>query len=406
MKKIMVVAGGTFQVPLCKRIKEMGYKLVVVNPYKDSPAFFYADEVIQEDVLNKEIILAAAKRLNIDAVLTDQTDISVETTAFLANQLDLPGLPLDKVELFTNKYAMREFSSRHDFPIPAYKRCFEIQDALDFFRELQGRMIIKPCNAQSSRGIYIIETEAELQAHFVDALNAAHGNNPHVVAERYIEGPEFTVDGIIVDGKHHTLAISRKTHFGYSATIAEELFFTETDPHCDYNRLIEQHNHLMNLTEVPFALTHTEYKYENGEFILIEMAARGGGTLISSHIVPLMSGVDNYGLLIEQALGLPFRSDGLIVDTPEERSVVLKFFDVDQFGGSAGSVVSAIKGLDVVTNIEGLVTINLEFEVGAHLIHAADDRSRIGYYIAYADTPSDLRQRMKRIEESISVEFD
>ena len=44
---------------------------------------------------------------------------------------------------------------------------------------------------------------------------------------------------------------------------------------------------------LPFGLTHAEYKYMNGEFYLIEIGARGGGTKISSDIVPYMSGVDS-----------------------------------------------------------------------------------------------------------------
>lgn len=36
---------------------------------------------------------------------------------------------------------------------------------------------------------------------------------------------------------------------------------------------------------------------------MIEMAARGGGSRIASDIVPFMSGVDNYQLLINAALG-------------------------------------------------------------------------------------------------------
>ena len=43
--------------------------------------------------------------------------------------------------------------------------------------------------------------------------------------------------------------------------------------------------------------------------------------------------------------------------------------------------------------------------MGAHLIHAADDRF-VSVILHMPILPSDLRQRMKRIEESISVEFD
>ena len=50
-------------------------------------------------------------------------------------------------------------------------------------------------------------------------------------------------------------------------------------------------------------ITHSEYKFEDGDYYLIEMAARGGGSRIASDIVPFMSGVDNYQLLINAALG-------------------------------------------------------------------------------------------------------
>ena len=96
MKTIMVLAGGKFQLPLCQRVKKMGYRLVSVNPYKDSPCFQYADEIVQEDVLNQETVLQAAKHLKVDAVITDQTDVAVGTAAYVADRMGLPGLPLDK----------------------------------------------------------------------------------------------------------------------------------------------------------------------------------------------------------------------------------------------------------------------------------------------------------------------
>ncbi|HHX36358.1 MAG TPA: ATP-grasp domain-containing protein [Clostridiaceae bacterium] len=406
MKKVMMIAGGTFQVPLCKRIKNMGHELVVVNPFADSPSFEYADQTIQMDVLHKEAILEEAKKLDIDAVVTDQTDISVETTAFIADRLNLPGLPLDKVELFTNKFAMREFSRQHGFPFPQYACCNHIGEAKAFFRSCQQKIIIKPCNAQSSRGIFIIENEEQLDQHFTASLQAAHGNHPYVVAEQFIEGTEFTVDGIIFNGKHHTLAISQKKHFSYNETIASELFFTKQNDEFDYAALTIQHDRMMNLTGTPFALTHTEYKYEDGKFVLIEMAARGGGTLIASHVVPLLSGVDTYRLLVEQALGETSAADSFAVTTPEDRAVVLKFFDVDQFQFPLGGVVSAIRGVEEMCSKPWVVELNLEFKVGTKLNRASDDRSRIGYYIAYADDPSTLRLRMSTLENSIKVDFE
>ncbi len=67
-------------------------------------------------------------------------------------------------------------------------------------------MIIKPLDSQSSRGIFTIESEQELRDRFAET-EAFTNSGDYVLVERYIEGTEFTVDGIVIDGTHHTLAI-------------------------------------------------------------------------------------------------------------------------------------------------------------------------------------------------------
>ena len=43
MKRVMVIAGGTWQVPLIKKVKSLGYEVVNSNLYEDSIGFEYAD---------------------------------------------------------------------------------------------------------------------------------------------------------------------------------------------------------------------------------------------------------------------------------------------------------------------------------------------------------------------------
>lgn len=79
----MLIAGGRWQVPIAKKIKEMGHKLICSNLYPDSPAFKYADKTYVADVLDKESNLKFAKENNIDAVVSDQSDISMKTKKML-----------------------------------------------------------------------------------------------------------------------------------------------------------------------------------------------------------------------------------------------------------------------------------------------------------------------------------
>ena len=53
-KRLMIIAGGTWQVPLVKKAKELGCFVVNSNLYEDSPGFKYADVTAVADVRDKE----------------------------------------------------------------------------------------------------------------------------------------------------------------------------------------------------------------------------------------------------------------------------------------------------------------------------------------------------------------
>ena len=71
MAKVMVIAGGDWQVPLIKRLKEMGHAVICSNLYENSPGFVYADECYVADVLDRGYNLEIAKKCKPDLILTD-----------------------------------------------------------------------------------------------------------------------------------------------------------------------------------------------------------------------------------------------------------------------------------------------------------------------------------------------
>ena len=102
--RLLVIAGGTWQVPIIKKAKALGFEVVNSNLYEDSIGFEYADYSEVSDVKNKEKNLEFAKKYQIDGVVTDQSDIAVPTVAYVASQLGLPTIGEDKARLFTDKF--------------------------------------------------------------------------------------------------------------------------------------------------------------------------------------------------------------------------------------------------------------------------------------------------------------
>lgn len=401
---IMVIPGAYAQIPLISKIKELGYQVLCVNPYKDSPAFPYADYAEQYDILDVESCTEMAKKYKVCAVISDECDIAMPTVAAVSESLGIPSIGLHLAKLYTNKTEMRRFSRMHGFPCPEYCQCESIDQARQFFLKLEiPKMIIKPLDSNSSRGVYTIHSVEELEEKFDASMSFSHSSQA-VLCEEYIEGTEFTVDGIMLNGKHYSLVISKKKHYFHHPNIACELYFSQTDPEFDYDRLRNQNDDYVETSGLPFGFTHAEYKYNGSEFVLIEIGARGGGNFISSHVVPVLTGLDNYRLLIEHTLN-PDAYDVYVPDQKlKDRCCVLKFFDVDS--EHSGKTIRKIEGEDFLKTNPKVIKYELHFKLGDKIYMADDDSKRIGYYIAYGDTKAELDRLMKDIENKVRFEFE
>lgn len=403
MDTIMVIPGASAQIPIIKRIKELGYQVVCVNPYKDSPAFPYADYHEEYDILNVSDCLMVARKYNVCAVISDECDIAMPTVAAVSEALNTPSIGSDLARLYTKKTEMREFSKMHGFPCPAFKQCTSPDEAKAFFDSLDvPKMIMKPLDSNSSRGVYTITSHEEIENKFKLSLEFSHIEKA-VLCEEYIEGIEFTVDGIVLNGKHYSLAISKKKHYEHHKNIACELYFSHSDPDFDYEQLRRQNDQYVAASGLPFGFTHAEYKFNGNQFVLIEIGARGGGNYISSHIVPAMTGLDNYKLLIEHTLN-PEQQDTYILNPQyEKRCCVLKFFDVDAVHD--GMVAKEIKNECLLKNNEKVLLYRFNFNVGDTIHVAEDDSKRIGFYIAYGNTREELDAFMEKIENNVKLGF-
>ena len=395
-KKIVVLPGAIWQEPIVKKIRKMGYLPIVVNPAADSPTFQHAHKVFQSDIFAKQNYLEDIRKMQVKAVLSDECDIATKLVAELADELHLPSQGQDMAELYTNKVRMREFLRDNNLPCPEYQICRSLDDALSFYQRLNKQMIIKPIDSNSSHGVFTINAEADLIAHFDEAQSFSREEKA-VICEQYITGTEFTIDGIKTPQGHTSLVISEKKHYAYNENVAYELFFSHDNPNFDYDLLRRTNDKFVDLSGLPFGLTHAEYKFQDGQFYLIEIGARGGGNLISAEIVPCLSGYDNYEALIKMALGEKDIQEPAIMPKLRNRCAVLEFFDAPGKGG----VVKSIEGEEFLKNNQNVLSYKFNFKVGDTIQQAVCDTARIGFYIAYADSREKLIQLMNDIQNNV-----
>lgn len=397
MKKVLVVAGGDWQIDLIKKVKKMGHYVVCSNLYEDSPAFKYADAYEVCNVLDKEKNLEIAKKYAVNAVLSDQSDIAVPTVAFVNEKMGLRGIGTVIADLLTDKSLMREYCKKNEVIVPDYKLCKTIEDAVEMLDKYK-KIIIKPIDSQSSRGVFCIQTKEELEQYVNETINYSN-RRKEFLAEEYIGGDEFTIDGLVINGVHYPLCVSIKEMYEQNSNVSKVQTYTHNHSLYDYEELKRQNKRLFELIKLPFGLTHSEYKYYNGKYYLIEAGGRGGGSNLSSRIVPYMSDVDNYLYLIRQALGEDVELPDNMCEN-KNKCVIMRFFD---FGEGR---VKKIHGSDILKNNPYVIDYQFNIQEGQLLSNPKYGRLRPGHFIIGNEDMEELKKVESDIVNNIQIEFE
>lgn len=397
-KNVLVLPGSRWQIELVEKIKSMGHKVFVVNPYDNSPCFKIADDFLQCDIFDIKKIYEYCENNQIETIISDECDIAMPVVANIGERFSFSTITPELAKLYTDKFLMREFCCKHGIKSPEYKLCENVDDAISFFRKLKKTIIIKPLDSNASKGVYKVSSEEDIRKYFDKSLSFSRSGKC-VLAERYIEGTEFTIDGIKTPSNHYTLAISEKKHFKHNSNIASELLFTHKSDVYDYDELRKVNDKFVMKSNLKFGFTHAEYKLENGEFYLIEIAARGGGNMISSVIAPFLSGHDTYQYLINCSFGNIRDEDFSVLSEYKERAAILKFFKTPDGGG----IVRGIKGIDILESEEDVFEYMLNFEIGDKIEDAVSDSARIGFFIVCSENKEKMLNVVKKVENAFEI---
>ena len=300
-KNILIIGAGDFQLPLVQRAS-LSYNVLLAAPVVSDVFKPYIADALLIDVRDKEGILAYAREKSICGVITDQTDIAVRSVAYVAENLGLPGIGYETGCLFTDKSLMRKRMAELGIKLLPNRTVSSFDEALAYYREIGGNVIIKPLDTQGSRGVQICRSEEELEAKYAEA--ARWSSNHNVLIERFATGREFLVEGLSLDYEFRNLCIGDTLYFDLPDAFAAKsrIFPTEADDDLR-QRVLDLNTRIITGFGLKQGLTHSEYIMDGDDIYLIETAARGGGVFISSDLIHYSCGLDTEGFLLDIATG-------------------------------------------------------------------------------------------------------
>lgn len=397
MARVLLLPGSRWQVPLARKVRAMGHELLLASPEDAPPCSEFASTFLRSDIFDVDAIEAFARRERADAVVSDECDIAMPVVAELGARLGLRTLSREAAALFTDKRLMRGLCDKLGIPSPEWRACRTPDEAVSMLRELGRPIVLKPVDGTASRGVFTASTPDEVRAFFPRSLSFSR-RAPLVIAERRVEGPEFTVDGLRGPDGHVTLAVSAKRHFAHNPNVARELLFSWSRDGLDYGGLMRANDALVLGSPLAFGLTHAEWRWEAGRFYLMEIGARGGGNMISSTIAPHMSGVDSLAWLVDTSLG---RRAPQPQANPSfrGRAAMLSFLDLP-----TGGRVRRASGLEEARAVPGVARVEVDVAEGEVARACGSDSERAGFCVVLAESVAEARKAACEVGRLVRVE--
>ena len=207
----MVLGAGIYQVPLIKKAKEMGLEVVVVSLNGDYPGIDEGDIYLEIDTTNIKQIVRAAREYSILGIATTGTDVSIPAIGAVNDLLGLIGPNREIANTVSSKIAFRSFQRKHDLNCPVFKGCTSAQEAWDFYKRLNDKVVFKPDDSSGSRGVTILDSglsEENVKEAYDNALK--YSRNGLVCSEEFIDGLEVGGDGFFLYGYPQAFIITCK----------------------------------------------------------------------------------------------------------------------------------------------------------------------------------------------------
>lgn len=305
MKKILIIGAGFLQSFVINRAKQLGYETLAVDANPNADGFQYADKYAVINIVDSHACLEFARQENIDGVLTAATDYGVLTAAYIAQEMNLPGLDYEAAKLVKNKYLVRK--RLHDANVDDTEQAYEVDDQTDIKtlrEELTFPVMVKPCDGSGSRGASRVDTadEFEVACKFAMDWSITH----RATVETFVFGNEYGAESIVVNGDIHVLGIMRKwmTEPPYYAELGHAI---PTDlPKEIEDRAKECVYRAIKALGINFGSVNMDMLITpEGTIHIIDVGARMGGNMIGPCVIPYGTGIDYVANIIRNAVGDP-----------------------------------------------------------------------------------------------------
>ncbi len=318
--------------------------------------------------------------------------------ALAARRLSLPFHPPEAAATSLNKRRTRDALRAAGLPVPHYEALEIDADVATLAARLRYPCVIKPLALSGSRGVMRVDRPDALRAaverlrHILRAPDVVVQKDPahrSWLAEEYIEGAEFAVEGLMTAGRFRVLAVFEKPDPLEGPFFEETIYVTPPRLPDAARAAIEA---AVGLAAVALGLAHGPVHAEcrvngRGVFVL-EAAARPIGGLCARALRFTAGGapIPFEALLLRHALGED--TDRWVREARASGVMMIPIPHAGVYQGVAG-----VEQASARPHVEGVTVTAV---ANQPLVPLPEGASYLGFIFARADGPDEVVEALRR----------
>lgn len=404
-KTLMIIGAGAEQVPAYRLAKERGLNVVGTDMNPEAPGFKYADHIIiastrdAQETAEKAVEFDA--RIRIDGVMTIANDVPF-TVSSVANKLNLPSISLESAKLVSDKLLMKQAFQANGVACPWFREVTSAQQLREYLDQEAGEdFVIKPVDGRGARGVLLINDESDLEWAFRESKH--YSESGKLIIEKFVPGIQLSTESFLLNGRCYTPAIAERNYDKLPIFRPYIIEDGGTIPAQLDSTLKLKIDNLIIAGAKALGIDSGIIKGdliidENGEPLIIELAARLSGGWLATHQIPAASGVNLVSAVISYALRE--KIDEKMLLPTRDKATAIRYWYPPQ-----GRITNVL-GIDALSNTPGLLSYGFFRKEGDIQPRVKMHSDRFGYVIVSGDNREEALKSVGEALNKIQIEVE
>jgi biotin carboxylase len=359
----------------------------------------------EEDSSLRAVVEAAGVR-RIDGVIA-VGDRPVVLAARIAQELCIAGNTVTAAAASVNKLLSRRRLANAGLPVPWFFDA-NVRTRISLDSRVRYPCVVKPLGLSGSRGVMRANSPSELDEATerlrallsrIDVRAIRMGLDDVALVERFIEGREFAIEGVLTDGVVQTFAIFDKPDPLDGPFFEETIYVTPSDLDEDIQwAVIDQVQRAVDALGLGTGSVHAECRVGPDGIFILEVAARPIGGLCSK--VLRFTSSDSSDASLEEVLLRHAAGEDVSRFERETRASGVMMIPIPRRGS-----LKRVQGVDAARAIDGIEEVRITAKPDQLVEPLPEAGSYLGFIFARGNSSSGVVNNLKAAHAQLQFDI-